>query len=66
MKGIEGELKSIKADYGDKITPQLRQKLEKYALIFKELGKVPTPKVGEVSCRKMIANLEYELAVLRR
>lgn len=66
MKSIEGELKSIKADYGDKITLQLRQKLEKYALIFKELGKVSTPKVSETSSNKMIAHLEYELSVLRR
>ena len=35
MKSIECEIKAIKADYGDKISLQLRQRLDKYGLLFK-------------------------------
>lgn len=58
MKGIENEVKSMKAEYGDKINPQLRQRLDKYLLIFRELAKTPSTKVRSNHPLKMVSNLQ--------
>ena len=66
MKAIENEIKSIKNDYEEKINPVLRQKIEKYSMIFKELAKVPSP-TGQPSLNsKMISTVQEELKFLRR
>jgi hypothetical protein len=39
MKIIEEEFKSIKSDYGDKISSHTRNKLEKYLGVVREMSK---------------------------
>lgn len=60
------EIRCIKNDYGDKIPQHLRQRLDKFSLIFKEIGKTAVLKSDWNPCIKMYENIEHELVVLRR
>ena len=57
MNFIENELKYLRQEYGEKMSPSKRIKLDKYTLIIREMAKHPFLKKGDEDPENLLPSI---------
>ena len=66
MNFIENELKCLRQEYGEKMSPSKRMKLEKYSSIIKEIAKHPFLKKADEDPENLLPSIREEIFHLRK